>query len=162
MMMTRDNLPYCDCDWLERAAHDSHCPVEFDPKLNEYMIKTSNGGSLAIYHCPFCAGRAPKSLRDRMFASVTHEEAARLHQLTKDLKTEQEVLVHLGKPTHVFDPGATITAPEIGRNPGETRMCRSLHYDSHSSTANINVNVDRHGKASISFSGKYIGKPAGA
>ena len=57
--MPREDLPFCDCKWLERAAHDAHCPVEFDPELNEYNLKTSDGGSMRIYHCPFCAGRAP-------------------------------------------------------------------------------------------------------
>lgn len=158
--MPREDLPLCDCRWLERAAHDAACPIEFDLELNEYNLKTTNGGSMRIYHCPFCAGRAPHSLRAQMFATVSSDETIRLHQLTKDLKTEEDVLAHLGKPTHVFDPGATIAEPDDGDKPGEIRTCKSLRYESHSDTATINVNVGRHGKVRISFSGKYVGRPS--
>ena len=157
--MPRDDLPFCDCRWLERAAHDPTCPVEFDPELNEYNLKTSNSHSMRIYHCPFCAGRAPESLRAQMFATVSPEETLRLHQLTKDLKTEADVFTHLGEPTHTFDPGATCIEPDDDDKPGEIRTCKSLRYDNHSDTATINVNVGRHGKVRISFFGKYVGKP---
>src|SRR4051812_30625219 len=78
--MPRDDLPFCDCGWLERAAHDPRCPVEFDPELNEYNVRTSNGESMRIYHCPFCAGRAPEAVRAQMFATVSVEETMRLHR----------------------------------------------------------------------------------
>jgi len=157
--MPRDDLQFCDCGWLERAARDPHCPIEFDPELNEYNLKTANGGSWRIYHCPFCSGRAPESLRGQLFAAVSSEETFRLHQLTKNLKTEDEVLAHLGEPTHVFDPGATSEEREKDGKPNEIRTFRSLQYDNQSDTATIRVNVNRHGKVSISFSGKYIGRP---
>ena len=117
---------------------------------------------MRIYHCPFCAGRAPESLRARMFATVSPEETIRLHQLTKALKTEGDVLAFLGEPTHTFDPGATCAEPDEGDKPGEIRTCKSLRYDNHSETATINVNVGRHGKVRISFSRKYVGKPTKA
>jgi hypothetical protein len=156
--MPRENLPFCDCRWLDRAARDPLCPIEFDRELNEYHLKTANGFML-IYHCPFCAGRAPDSLRPQIFATVTPEETTRLHLLTKNLKTEKQVLAHLGPPTRVFDPGAVIAEPDKDGKPGEIRACRSLRYENHSDTATINVNVGRYGKVRISFSGKYIGKP---
>jgi hypothetical protein len=129
MNTPRDDLPFCDCRWLERAARDPHCPIEFDPELNEYNLKTSNGGSMRIYHCPFCAGRAPESLRAQMFATVSPEETIRLHQLTKNLETEKQFLAHLGEPTHVFDPGATMREPDKDGKPGEIRTCKSLRYN---------------------------------
>jgi hypothetical protein len=46
-----------------------------------------------------------------MFATVSSEETVRLHQLTKELKTEADVLSRLGKPTYVFEPGMTSTEP---------------------------------------------------
>jgi hypothetical protein len=158
MPMPREYLPFCDCGWLERAARDPTCPIEFDPELNEYHLKKANGYSL-IYHCPFCAGRAPKSLRAKMFATVSSEETIRLHQLTKNLKTEKQVLKHLGVPTKVLDPGVMCAGPDKGDKPGEIRACKSLRYDNHSDTATINVNVGRHVNVSISFSGKGVGKP---
>ena len=114
---------------------------------------------MRIYHCPFCAGRAPDSLRAQMFATVSSEETIRLHQLTKSLRTEKQVLKHLGPPTYVFEPGVVVAEPEKEGEPGEIRACKSLRYENHSETATINVNVGRHGKVRISFSGKYVGRP---
>ena len=69
--MLRKDLPFCDCHWLERAAHDPDNPIQFDPELNEYNLKASGGHSLRIYHCPFCAGRAPESLQAQNWAIST-------------------------------------------------------------------------------------------
>lgn len=157
--MPREDLPFCDCQWLERAAHDPDNPIEFDPELNEYNLKTPRGQSLRIYHCPFCAGRAPKSLRGQMFAEVSSEESARLHNLIKDLKTEMDVIKALGEPTHVLDPGATCTDPEKDGKPGEIHTYKTLRYEALSETAVVDANIDRRGNASISLFGKYIGKP---
>jgi len=159
--MPRDDLPFCECRWLERAAHDPNCPIVFDSELNEYHLKRSDGISL-IYHCPFCAGRAPESLRPQMFATVPDDETIRLHRLTKDLKTEDEVRLLLGEPTRVFEPGWISGEPDKEGNPGEIRARKSLRYENHSETAEINVNVDRYGKIRVTFSGKYIGKPSNA
>jgi hypothetical protein len=114
---------------------------------------------MRIYHCPFCAGRAPESLRGQMFATVSPEETIRLHQLTKNLKTEEDVLASLGAPTHVFDPGEVAVEPQKDGQAREIRTWKSLEYDNHSDSASIRVNVDRQGKVRISFFGKYIGKP---
>ena len=157
--MPRDDLPFCDCRWLERAAHDPTCPIEFDPELNEYNLKTSAGGSMRIYHCPFCGGRAPEALRAKMFATVSLQETARLHLLTKDLQSEADVLARLGEPTHTFDPGLTSIAPDEDDKPGAIRTYKTLRYDNHSDTATIEVYVERDGKVQIIFSGKYVGKP---
>ena len=100
--MPREDLPSCDCRWLERAAHDPDNPIEFDAEL-EYNLKTQRRHSWRIYHCPCCAGRAPESLRGQMFAEVSSEESARLHKLIKDLKTERDVIAALGAPTRVLD-----------------------------------------------------------
>lgn len=156
--MPREDLPYCECPWLENAARDPECSIEFDAELNEYHLKHGKG-YLMIYHCPFCAGRAPKSLRGEMFATVSSDEAARLHLLTKDMKTEKDVRAGLGEPTHVHEVGAMMQERNVGQKAGKVRVCKALHYDSHSETARINVNVGRHGKVSIHFTGKYIGKP---
>lgn len=160
MSMPRDDLPFCDCRWLERAAHDQHCPVEFDPKLNEYNLKTTNGGSMRIYHCPFCSGRAPESLRSQMFAVVSPEETIRLHLLTKGITNEAELRATLGEPTHTFEPGVVSVDAEVDGHAPEIRTAKSLRYDQHSETATISANVARDGRVRISFSGKYIGPPS--
>ena len=157
--MPRDDLPLCDCRWLERAAHDPDNPIEFDPELNEYNLKTPHRHSFRIYHCPFCAGRAPESLRAQMFATVPAEEEVRLHNLTKDLKTENDVIDALGEPTYILNPGSVQTEPDADNAPGKIRTFKVLRYNSASDTALIEADVDAHGNASISFSGKYIGRP---
>ncbi len=159
MSMPRDDLPFCDCRWLERAAHDPNCPVEFDPELNEYNLKTLKDGSMRIYHCPFCAGRAPESLRPQMFATVPPEETTRLHNLIKDLKTESDAMKVLGAPTHVLEPGGTSTEPEKDGAPRYIHLYRTLRYESLSDAAVVDVHVDQYGKISISLYGKYLEKP---
>jgi len=157
--MPREDLPFCDCRWLEHAAHDPDNPIAFDSELNEYNLKTPKGHSWRIYHCPFCAGRAPESLRDQMFATVSSEESMRLHNLIKDLKTEKDVIRVLGEPTYVMDPGFTQQEPEKDGKAGEIRAFKALRYESLSDTAVVNANIDQRGNASISLFGKYIGKP---
>ena len=153
------DFPFCKCEWFERAAHDPDCSIEFDPELNEYNLKSPNGGLMRLYHCPFCAGRAPESLRGQMFATVTPEETMRLHNLTKELKTEAEVRETLGEPTHEHEPGiVSMSAPKDGEA-AEIKASKSLLYEQHSESATIDVTVGRYEIISISFSGKYIGKP---
>jgi hypothetical protein len=94
-----------------------------------------------------------------MFATVSSKETVRLHQLTKELKTEADVLAHLGKPTYSFDPGHTSIEPDEDDKPGRIRTCKTLRYDNYSDTATIEVYVERHGTVQIMFSGKYVGKP---
>lgn len=115
---------------------------------------------MRIYHCPFFSGRAPESLRPKMFATVSSEEITRLHLLTKDFRTEAEVLARFGQPSQAFDPGWSSTAPDEDNKPGAIRTCKILRYENFSDTAIIEVQVARHGKVEIIFSGKYIGKPA--
>ena len=83
----------------------------------------------------------------------------RLHNLTKDLKTEKDVIDALGEPTYIMNPGRVHAEPDTQDAPGKIRTFKSLRYESVSDTALIEVEVDAQGNASISFSGKYIGKP---
>ena len=72
----------CCCGYLERAGLDPESPIDFDTRTNEYQFKymVAGGkgeGSLIIYHCPFCGGAAPESLRDALFETVTVSERQR-------------------------------------------------------------------------------------
>jgi hypothetical protein len=145
--------------WLERVAHDPDCPINFDPELNEYNLIYGHH-TMRIYHCPFCAGRAPESLRDQLFATVPEEETARLHRLTMDLKTEEEVLAKLGEPTQVFEMGGGMQDAERDGVPGDIHTYRAIAYDNYSEFANIRVTVGRYGKVRISFFRKYLGRPS--
>lgn len=155
--MPRDDLPLCKCPWFEMAANDPTCPVEFDPEVNEYHM-VSKGGSWVLYHCPICAGRAPASHRAALFARIPREEEERLHLLTKDLRTEHDVLRQLGQPSYRLDPGSGETHPGKPGKPDEKRTYTTLRYDQHSTIADLNVRIHRDGTVDISFSGKYIGK----
>lgn len=157
--MPRDELPLCTCGWLEEAVHDPECPVRYDPALHEYNIE-ANGVSWRIYHCPFCAGRAPVSLRSRLFATVSHDETTRLHRLTAGLATERDVRDALGAPSAVLEPGTTriVPAPRTVDEPEHIWTYRELLYDNHSETATICVEVDRDGRARISFRGKPLAR----
>lgn len=94
-----------------------------------------------------------------MFAQVSAEEAARLHLLTKDMKTEDDVRAGLGEPSRVMEVGAMSQQKDTEEKAGEIRVCKTLQYEQWSETAKISVNVGRHGRVNISFFGKYIGKP---
>ena len=159
--MPSEDLPNCNCGWLERATHAPECPIEFDPRLNEYHLKFARTTTYISY-CPSCGGRAPQSPRAQQFVAVSDKETIRLHLLTKDLKTEEDALTRLGELTSVFEPGAVMTDPEEDDKPAEIRTYKTLHYENHSRSATINVLVGRHGKIRISFPGKYIGKPQNA
>jgi hypothetical protein len=154
--MPREDLPFCECRWLERAANDPDCPIEFDSRLCEYKLTTKGKGYMAIYYCPFCASRAPASLRRRTFTTISPEETIRLHLLTKDLKTEDDVRALFGEPSSVFEPGAVFTSAEKDGEPRETHACRTIRYNDQSDTAVININVGRYGKVTISFIEKHI------
>lgn len=88
---------YCTCPWFDRAAEDPAIPVRFDAERNEFHL-VYEGGHLMFYFCPFCGGRAPKSVRDTFFALISPEEEARLQKLAKDFKTVADVRAALGPP----------------------------------------------------------------
>jgi hypothetical protein len=158
-LMPRADLPFCDCRWLERAAHDPDNPIQFDPELNEYNLKTSSGHSLRIYHCPFCAGRAPESLRAQMFATVSSEESERLHRLVQEIQSKADAIRVLGTPTDVLEPGGRCIEPERDGRPSYIHLYKTLRYESVSDTAVLDVHIDQYGRATTSLCGKYLGKP---
>lgn len=147
----------CSCGWLERAAQDSELPIEFDRQLNEYHLRRREDGYWLIYHCPCCGGAAPRSKRDELFARVHQKESFRLHELTKNLQTLDQVLEVLGEPEGDLDAGVTIERHEEN-GPDQIETFRTLIYSSKSKTADILVAVSRTGQvASVTFQPKYIG-----
>lgn len=93
--------PECTCNWLHDAAADPKVPVKFSAELSEFHLLPTGGGYWLIYFCPFCGGRAPKSLRDTFFAQIPPEEEARFNELTKDFKTMDDVRAAWGAPDSV-------------------------------------------------------------
>lgn len=78
-------------------------PIVFDEQMNEFHIThatTDDGreGHTLIRHCPWCGGAAPESKRHTYFAQITNEESRRLHVLTANVRTVEEVLAKFGPP----------------------------------------------------------------
>ena len=148
------------CGWLERAAEDLETPIEFDRRLNEYHLRRGDDGYWLIYHYPCCGGAAPRSKRDHLFAKVHEKESSRLHELTKNLQTVDQLLDALGEPDADLDAGITVEHESESR-PGPIETFRTLVYSSKSTTADILVAVSRTGRvASVVVQPKYVGDPS--
>src|SRR5215467_7303905 len=153
-MQQRDERDECNCGHLARLAADPREVIEFDARLNEYHILRKDGsGYSLIYFCPLCGGRAPKSQRSSLFHRLTEAERHRLTELTKDLRTVQEVAAALGEPD-VQGLRLTVTAPEKEGQPETTQTYPAMTYSKLSDTAIINVQVYPDDKVGITFQGK--------
>jgi hypothetical protein len=157
--MPNPDTPACECRWFERAVADDSIPVVFDELMNEYHLLHHNGrGHLLFYHCPFCGGRAPKSLRATYWTEVSMEESVRLHALTKDIRTPEEVFSTFGPPDQDFEFGSGCTTPGSQEEAPETTLGpRRVVYKSLSETAEVHVLIDRYDRLKFSFRGRYIG-----
>jgi len=111
-----------------------------------------------IYHCPFCGGRAPKSRRVDLFHRLTDAEQRRLCELTKSLRTIQDVTAALGEPDIRQPIGLVSTTPERDGNPETTQSYPVLIYTRLSDIADVYVRIDPNDRVSINFQGKAIQK----
>jgi len=153
-MPRRDERDECNCGHLARLAAEPRETVEFDARLNEYHIPRKDGsGYSLIYFCPLCGGRAPKSQRSSLFHRLTEAEQHRLTELTKDLRTVQEVTAALGEPD-LKGLRLTVTTPEKEGKPETTQTYPAMTYSKLSDTANITVQVYPDDKVGITFQGK--------
>ena len=149
-----DERDECNCGHLARLAEDSREAVQFDTRLNEYHILRKDGsGYSLIYFCPLCGGRAPKSKRDSLFHRLTEAERHRLTEMTKDLRTVQDVIAALGEPD-VKGLQLTITTPAKEGQPETTQAYPAMTYSKLSDTAIINVQVYPNDRVGITFQGK--------
>jgi len=157
--MPNDQAPPCGCKWFERAAKDPDVPVIFDETTNEFHLVHLNGGGRSLfYHCPFCGGRAPESLRGTLFADVSIEEIARLYAYTESILTEENIRSTHGEPDYVFPISGTSTSKGSDTEAPETIVGgRCLVYNNLSDTAEVRVKIDRYGNLKFTFAGKYIG-----
>lgn len=154
------NAPDCECRWFERAAKDPEVPVVFDEMMHEYNLINHRGGFLRLYHCPFCGGKAPKSLRASYWTVVSTEESRRLHQLTKDIRTPEELFAALGAPDSDFEISGGMTTNDSETEAPITVVApRKVIFTSLSETADIHVTIDRYDRLKFSYRGRYIGPP---
>jgi hypothetical protein len=163
--MPNNRIAPCKCGFLEREANHPDSPIRFDPELNEYHFihhTTASGeAKMMIYHCPFCGGRAPKSRRAELFHRITHAEQHRLCELTKRMRTIQDVTAAFGEPDIRQPIGMVVTTPERDAKPETTQSYPMMIYTRLSETANVNVTVYPTDRVAISFQGKGVKKDAG-
>ena len=157
--LANQNAPDCSCNWFERSAKDITIPVVFDELMNTYHILHNEGrGRSIFYYCPFCGGKAPKSLSPTYWTEVTHEESRRLQDLTKHIKTQEELFTAFGPPDSDFDPGGSMTTRGTPEIPPETTLApRRVTYKTLSATVDVHVSIDRYDRLRFSYTGRYIG-----
>jgi hypothetical protein len=162
--MPNNRIAKCKCGYLEREANHADSPIRFDPKLNEYHFihrtSTSAEAMMMIYHCPFCGGRTPKSLRANLFHRITHAELQRLCDLTKNMRTMQDVTTAFGRPDFDHPSGMVVTTPERDGKPETTKSYPEMIYTKLSEFADVHITVYPTDKVGISFEGKGVKKDA--
>jgi hypothetical protein len=150
----------CKCEWLERAADDPKCPIEFDAELNEYHLVRGPKDYMMIYYCPCCGGSAPKSKRDRLFHRLTDIERHRLVRLTEKMRTLQAVTDAFGEPEIKMPVGLVTTKPEKRGKPETTQAYPVMIYKKLSEIADVHVTILPDDRVSITFQGKAVKKAA--
>jgi hypothetical protein len=148
----------CDCSWLQRMAENPNIPVEFDDTTHEFNI-VCEVGTFAIYHCPFCGGKAPESKRASFFTHISSEEQVRLRRLTAPLKTLSQVLEAFGQPDEDHEFGTGFEWPEREGRPPVAEWRRALVYKGLSDTADVRVTTYPDDRVGFAYLGKYIGPP---
>jgi hypothetical protein len=154
--MPNPDAPECRCVVLDRLAKEPAVPVVFDPELNEYHIERADGGSVMVYHCPFCGGRTPKSRRGDLFMHITGAEHERLRGIVRNLESVSDVLAALGPPDR-DDPAGCSMETRSKRGPSSVKLYRGLTYSALSTMADIKVTVNPiNEKVAFGFQGKQI------
>lgn len=152
----------CKCRFLERSAAEPEIPIVFDERMNEYHIENvaKDGGHSVIYYCPFCGGAAPRSKRQSFFATITSAEAARLRDLTAEVKTVAQALAKFGTPDDDLDPGTTVFDKASDTQSPRVTSYRTLRYKRLSQTADVDLtDFGPERGLRMSLMAKYIGEP---
>jgi hypothetical protein len=129
--------------------------------MNEYFIAHGKSGRMMIYYCPFCGGSTPRSRRSLLFHTLTDAERHRLTNLTKDMRTVQDVTGAFGEPDIHQPVGCVITTPERDGKPETTKSYPVMIYTKLSEIADIHVTIHPADRVGISFQGKGVKKDAG-
>jgi hypothetical protein len=151
----------CDCGTMESAARNPDLPIGFNSSLNEFNF-VYGAGKMRIYHCPFCGGKAPESLRGALFAQIPRQEQQRLFALTEKFKTVADVVGSLGQPDRDSARGIVVGAPERDGQAPKLTAHRVLVYSKLSEVADVHAEVYPEDRVAISLHGKHIGPPDGA
>ena len=151
----------CACRWPHDVAAEPENGVAFDKETKAYVFLTRGGGTLMIYHCPFCGGAMPRSPRAERFAYVTEAEVARLNRLTGSVKSVADAVRVLGKPEDDRADGLLVRTPAKGGKAPSVAAYRVLTFTGASKTADVElIDYGPHG-IRFKYQGKYLGKRAG-
>ena len=134
--------------------------MKFDPRTNEFNI-VKGDRSIRIYHCPFCGGKAPESLRPTVFAHVSAEEQERLVLLGTGFESFAQIIKRLGQPNRDDPVGATIGMPAPDGQITQFSSYRVLTYSQLSQVAELQFHLHADGAvARLHVAAKYIGNVA--
>lgn len=153
----------CTCNSLHDWAVDPRSPVIFDGRAGEFQIQYLEPGCdgpshIIVFHCFFCGGAAPKSLRHLLFQVVPPAEEQRLAALLRPVKTIRSALRRLGTPQRDDPAGERTTTPEADGSPPITRHHRVLVSERLSDMADVRISELPDGRASWSLTGKATGR----
>jgi hypothetical protein len=146
---------------MDRAAKDPASPIEFDARLNEFNL-VHGPCRMRIYHCWFCGGKAPESLRGTLFARISTEERDRLFALIGEVVTVSALIERFGKPDSDSARGVVIEKPERDGQAPTAEARRVLVYSRLSEVADVRAEVYPDDRVGFSLQGKYIGSRDGA
>ncbi len=149
----------CKCGWAQNVAAEPYNSVVFDSDTNEYQFRTPKGGSLAIYHCPFCGGVMPRSKRAELFAYINEAERNRLASLTAGVNSVADAIRVFGKPQHDHPRGLVVQTPAKGRRPPSVASYRVLRFTRASDTADVELIDYGPQGVRVQLRAKYLGRP---
>jgi len=141
---------------LEHASKEPDHTIRWDERLNEYYIVHGKSGRLMVYYCPFCGGSTPKSRRSLLFHTLTDAERQRLCNLTKDVRTVQEVIGAFGEPDIRHPVGWVSTTPERDGKPETTKSYPVMIYKKLSDIADVHITIYPTDRVGIRFQGKGV------
>jgi hypothetical protein len=153
----------CTCSYLQEAADDPENPIVFDKQTEEFQFQYTRGngvesesGMLLIFHCPFCGGSAPRSIRDLLFARTPNDEVERISELLTPIQTLSDAVRDLGPPDS--DSHGIARGRETDDHPSSVERIRQIGYQSISEVAEVCFQV----LPNDSVHWQLFGKPLGA
>ena len=93
-----------------------------------------------------------------MFHRLTSAERRRLCELTKEMRTIQDVTDAFGDPDTKQHIGVVVTKPERDGKPETTQSYPVMIYRKLSDTADVHVTIYPDDRVGISFHGKAVKK----
>ena len=150
----------CTCGRLETEADIPDGLVRFDREVGEfYLFDPRTMGRSIVYHCYFCGGAAPLSVRGSLFAHVTLAESCRLEELARGIVTVDDAIARFGAPDEERAAGVSLTMPEKDGEPGMTTWYKTLVFRNLSTSADMELVDFSPLPVRFSFVPKYVGPP---